>query len=151
MENQNTNRSLFDLSFNENAKTQLRGAAVWAGIAAIFSLVSAALSFISAIMGRTSTRTEYKFEGFNQTRMSAEKSENIVSVVISLIITFLLFYFLNRFSSQTRAGLNSNNQQLVNNGLGNLSSYFVTIGILVIICLALFLFVIALSGGGIRY
>lgn len=150
MENQNTNKSLFDLSFNENAKTQLRGAAGWAGIAAIFSLVSTALSFIRAIMGRSSTRTEYKFEGFSQTKMGVEKSENMVSIVISLIVTFLLFYFLNRFSSQAKAGLNSNNQQLVNNGLGNLSSYFVTIGILVIICLALFLFVIVLRGGSTR-
>lgn len=82
--------------------------------------------------------------------MGVEKSENMVSIVISLIVTFLLFYFLNRFSSQAKAGLNSNNQQLVNNGLGNLSSYFVTIGILVIICLALFLFVIVLRGGSTR-
>ena len=155
MENQNTNQSLFDLSINENTKTQLRGAAVWAGIAAILSLVSAIIGLARSIIERNNPAKEYRFEGFNnQATVSTQSTGNVVSTVISLIITILLFYFLNRFSGQTKSGLISNNQELVNNGLGSLSSYFVTIGIILIIGLAFLVLALAIGlsapGGGYR-
>jgi Na+/H+ antiporter NhaC len=88
-------------------------------------------------------QAEYKIEGFGDARMTANSSGNIVSVVISLIISILLFYFLNRFSSLTKNGLSGNNQEMVSNGLGSLASYFITIGILIIIILVIFLLVMA--------
>jgi hypothetical protein len=150
MDNQNTNQSLFTLRISENTKMQLKGAAVLAGVAAIFSLASSILNLIKAFMDRNKTTLEYNFEGFNQTRVSAERTGSIVSTIITLAISILLFYFLNRFSSQTKAGLNANNQQLVNSGLGGLSAYFVTIGIILIICLAFLLLalMVGISAGG---
>jgi hypothetical protein len=149
MDNLNTNQSLFNLRINENLKTQLRGAAVSAGIAAILGLSSSILKVIVSIINRNKTTIEYNYEGFNRTNLSAERTGNIAGTIITLIISILLFYFLNKFSSQTKTGLNGNNQQLVNSGLSGLSAYMVTIGVIVIICLALMLIVLAgVSAGG---
>jgi hypothetical protein len=149
MYNQNTNQSLFTLGINENTKVQLKGAAVLAGIVAILSLAGSVLSLIQTFIVRNKTTIEYKYEGFNQPTVAVQRTGNIAGGVIMLIISILLFYFLNRFSSQTKLGLNASNQQLVNNGLGGLSSYFVTVGILLIICLVLVLLAVVagLSAG----
>jgi hypothetical protein len=149
MENQNTHQSHFGLKINENTKTQLKGAATLAGIAAILSLISAILKAVIAFLGKNE-EVEYQIEGFGQSQMAVEKTGSIVGAVITLLISILLFYFLNRFSIQTKTGLNTSDQQTVNNGLGGLASYFLTIGILVIIALAFVLLavLIGISGGG---
>jgi hypothetical protein len=143
MDNQNTNQQLFGLKINENSKTQLRGAAVVAGIAAILSLISSVLKAVGAFMNKS--QVEYQFEGFEQPSMSVQRTGNIAGAIITLIISILLFYFLNRFSTQTKNGINSSNQQLVNNGLGGLASYFVTIGVLLIIGLAFVLLAVVIG------
>ena len=145
MDNQNTNQSLFALHISDNTKMQLKGAAVLAGIAAILSLVNQIISFVMVIMNKNKVPVEYRTEGFSPTT-SAEKAGSIVGGVITLIIGILLFYFLNKFSTQTKAGLNGNNQEVVNNGLSGLSAYFVTLGILLIIGLAFGLLVVGLAG-----
>jgi hypothetical protein len=149
MDYQNTNQSLFNLRINENLKSQLRSAAVVAGIAAILSLLVSILKVITAFINRGKTTIEYPYEGYNQTTASVARTGNIASTIITLIISILLFYFLNKFSSQTKTGLNANNSQIVNSGFSGLSAYLVTIGILLIICLAFVLLavVIGISAG----
>jgi small-conductance mechanosensitive channel len=145
MEYQNTNQSLFDLNFNENLKTQLRGAAVWGGIAAILALASTVIGLVRAFMEKNNPPAAYRIEGFGDATMKAQNTGNIFSAVISLIVSIVLFYFLNRFATQTKTGLNGNNPELISNGLGGLSSYFITIGVIVILCLVLLL--LAVVGG----
>lgn len=132
MENQNTNQSLFGLKINENTKIQIKSAAALAGIAAILSLASSILKAIAAFTNKAS-QVEYRFEGFDQPATEVERTSNIAGAIFTLAISILLFYFLNRFSTKTKNGLNTSNQQMFNHGLGGLSSYFVTIGILIII------------------
>jgi len=95
---------------------------------------------VAAFVNKTKTPIESRYEGFSQTTTaSLERTSNIAAAIITLIISALLFYFLNRFASQTKTGLNANNTEIVNSGFGGLSAYFVTMGIILIICLALFL------------
>src|SRR5258705_3320586 len=101
----NPNQSLFTLRINDNLKTQLRGAAVVAGIAAILSLARWVLALIMTFMTRNKTTIEYRYEGFNQPSVAAERTGSIAGAVISLIVSILLFYFLNQFASQTITGL----------------------------------------------
>lgn len=141
MEYQDTNSSLFNLSLTDNVKTQLKGAALWAGIAAILSLVTTIINIVVQFMGGGASARYKSTEGFNEAVVvQAEMAGNIVSAVITLAITGLFFYFLYRFASLTKAGLNNNDQEMVNNGLGSLSAYFITIGIIFIIALAVFVF-----------
>lgn len=146
----NQNQSLFSLRINENTKMHLRGAAVVAGVAAIFSLVSSILKLVTAFMDKGKTTTGYT-EGFGQSRLSTDSGTSIGGAIFGLIISILLFYFLNRFSSQVKTGLNGNNQELVNSGLGGLSGYMITIGIIFIILLVFVLIAIAgVAAGGSR-
>ncbi len=147
MDNQNTNQSLFSLRINENAKAQLKGAAVVAGVAAILSLTNSILSVVKAFMEKNKPAVEYQLEGFPQASVSAQRTGNVAGAIISLIIAILLFYFLNRFSTQTKTGLNANNSELVSSGIGGLSAYFVTAGILIIIVLAFTILGIAALAG----
>lgn len=141
MENQYTDRPLFTLGINENAKSSLRGAATVAGVAAILSLVASIIRLISSFVERN--KIEYRYEGFTQQRVAVESSGNIGGAIFGLLISILLFYFLNRFASQTKTGLNGNNSQLVNEGLGGLANYFITIGVIVILCIVLVVVVLA--------
>jgi multisubunit Na+/H+ antiporter MnhB subunit len=141
MENQDTNQPLFNLGLSESAKTSLRGAARVAGAAAILGLVTSIIRIVLSFTSRN--KFESRYEGFSQHRVAAERSPSIVSAIIVLAISILLFSFLNRFASLTKTGLNGNNAQVMNEGLGALANYFVTVGVLVILCLVLFAVVLA--------
>ncbi len=142
------NQSLFDLRINDNLRIHLRSAAVVAGIAALLSFASSILKVVTAFMNKGKTSLEYRYEGFNQTTASVERTSSIAGAIVTLVISILLFYFLNRFSTKTKTGLNVNNPQIVNTGFGGLSGYFVTLGILLIIFLALFLlFIVGMMAG----
>jgi hypothetical protein len=140
MENQEIGTSLFDLSFTEDVKTQMRGAAVWAGVAAILSLVTAIIGAVLQFTGNSPVDKYKQTEGFNDAAKMAQTGANIFSVVISLGLTVMFFYFLNRFATLTKKGLNENNQELVSQGLGGLSAYFIAMGVIFIIVLACALF-----------
>ena len=150
MDTQHTNQSLFNLPINDNLRTSLKNTAAVTGIAAILSLISSLLKVVAAFVNKNQTAIESRYEGFTQTTASVERTSNIAGAVITLVVSILLFYFLNRFASQTKTGLNANNTQTVNSGFGALSGYFVTMGIILIICMAFFLLgmVALLSVGG---
>ena len=137
MENQDTNQSLFDLRFDENIKQNLRATAQWGGIAAIISISKSALGLINYFIQMGKAKT-YRFEGFQEMRVQASSTNNLASVIITLLISIFLFYFLNQFARITKAGIDNNNPEQISQGLGNLSSYFKIIGVLLIICIVLF-------------
>ena len=147
MENQDTNQSLFDLRFDENVKQNLRTAATWGGIAAIISIIGSALGLINYFVQAGKPKT-YRFEGFQEMRVQTNNSNNLVSVIITLLIAIFLFYFLNQFAKTTKAGIDGNNPQQISQGLGSLSSYFKIIGVLLIICIVIFGLVILVLGIG---
>ncbi|MEI9944830.1 MAG: hypothetical protein WDN26_11480 [Chitinophagaceae bacterium] len=135
--------SLFDLHIDENAKQSLKGTAVTAGIAAILSLIVSIVGVIKFFVDKS--RTGY--ENFGETGR-VQSATNLFSVIISLVITILLFYFLNRFSTYTKNGINASNAQSLNEGLGGLANYFKTMGILLIIVIILAFLAILVIGLG---
>lgn len=148
MENQNTDQSLFDLNFDENVKQNLKGVAVWAGMAAIVSLTGSILGFINYFVQKSRIESLYRqYEGFGVRRTSS--TSNLFSAVISLVIGIVLFSLLYKFSRSTKSGIDSSQQGLINEGLGSLASYFKVIGVLMIIAIAFFVlaFLAGLGGG----
>jgi small-conductance mechanosensitive channel len=148
MENQDTNKSLFDINFDDNVKQDLRGAANWGGIAAIFSITGAALSVVAHFVVRNRIASQY--EGFGEYQYQSQQADTLLYSIIALIIYGFMFYFLNRFARLTKTGLEGNNPQLITEGLNNLASYFKVIGVIIIICLSLFFLVVLIGvvGGG---
>ena len=145
MENQDTDKSLFDLSFDENTKQQLKGAATWGGIAAIVAIIGAILSFINYFIQKNNVKS-FQFEGFPEMRTS-QSSGNIVSSIITLALGIVLFYYLNKFSKSAKAGVDGSNQQMINEGLGSLSTYFKIIGVLLIIAIVFVCFALLIGIG----
>ncbi len=138
MENSTSDKSLFDLSFDENVKQSLKGAATWGGIAAIVSLIGSILGLVNYFVEKGK---ESRYGGNSLEEMQLQQAANtggLVSVVITLLIGIILFYFLNKFSRSAKAGVDTNDHYLINEGLGSLSTYFKFIGVLLIIILVLF-------------
>ncbi len=135
MENTSGNESLFDLNFDNNVKSSLRELAVWAGLAAIVSLVNAVLGLVSYFiqMSKLSSMTG------GLSTSSGMMAGGLVTPLISLGIGIALFIFLNKFSRLSKSGVDNNDSYLINEGLGNLATYFKFVGILVIILLVIFL------------
>lgn len=151
MDNQNTNSSLFELTVNENLKNSLRGAGVWAGIVGILTLINSILGFVQYFMLKNKAPRYQQFEGFDAGYSSQSGSASIFSAIISLVISTLIFYFLNRFSSQTKNGVNGNNPDMVSSGFQGLSSYFILTGVIIILVLVfLLLAVVGVAAGGAR-
>ena len=93
MENINTDKSLFDISFDENVKQNLKGAATWAGIAAIVSLVQAILGLVNYFIQKGKL-SRYSSGGYESLRVrQATEAGGLVSAAIALIIISLDFMF----------------------------------------------------------
>lgn len=148
MEKDTRDQSLFDLSFDENVKQSLKGAAVWAGIAAIVSITGSVLGLINYFVQKSkfdAMSRQYESLGLRQ----SQAGSNFISAFISFGIGIVLFVLLYKFSRKAKAGVDGNEPFLINEGLGSLSTYFKVIGILLIIVIvfALLAVLIALGQG----
>lgn len=132
--------SVFELGFDENAKVNLRSTATIAGISAIIILINAGLAVVNFFLQRSKALPP-EFEGYENVRRTTDIM-TIIYLLISLTVSFLLFFFLNKFSTQAKVGLSTSNSSQVTEGLGNLANYFKTAGIVIIVLLCLGLFVL---------
>jgi flagellar biosynthesis protein FlhB len=148
MENQNTGSSLFELTINDNLKNSLSGAAVWAGIVGVLSFINSILGLVQYFMLKNKTPRFQQFEGFETQTYSSDTGTNLFSAILSLVVSGLIFYFLNKFKSQTKAGLNGNSPDLVSSGLQGLSAYFILMGIITILILAAMVIIFAGAATG---
>ena len=135
---ENTNKSLFDINFDENVKQSLKGAATWGGIAAIASIIVSILGVVNYFIERGKL-SKYGGGGYEAARVQqAAEAGGFVSVAITLIIGIILFVFLSKFSRKAKSGVDASDQYLINEGLGSLATYFKFIGILLIILIVIF-------------
>lgn len=138
--------SVFELGFDEAAKSNLRSTASIAGIAAIAIIISAGLGVVNFFLER-SKQLPPEFEGYENVRRTTDVM-SIIYLLISLAINFLFFFFLNKFSSQAKTGLSTSNSSTVSESIGNLANYFKTVGIvlIVLLCLTLLILFALLAG-----
>ncbi len=145
MENSSSNNALFDLSFDNNVKSSLRETAVWAGLAAIISLVNSIIGLVNYFIQMNKVKSMVGDYPVNQGVMAG----GLIWPLISLGIGIALFIFLNKFSRMAKSGVDTNDSYLINESLGNLATYFKFVGVLIIIILVIFIlaFLISLSAG----
>jgi pilus assembly protein TadC len=119
MEN-NTN-DISTLEVSPKLKSDLREAAVWGRIIAILGLCSSGLSLI----------------------VSLNRGMVVFSLISAAISVFIYLYLL-KFGSQVTKGLDTNDQQKLNDGLRNLNTYYKIAGVILIIvmiiCVLAFIF-----------
>ncbi len=92
--------------------------------------------------------TQVAKEGFDDEKFQIASQSSLYSVILSLAINILLFYFLFRFSGTVKTALRLNDNIGLGKGLNNLSLYFKTVGLIIIVMFALvLLMVFAMSMG----
>jgi hypothetical protein len=132
MENHNQDNSFLKVTFDDNAREQLKTIALWAKICAICAFISYAIALIVAFLGRTRTTT---YGDENAVVASTTKAAAIAGAVISAVIGYAINYFLYRFATDTKQGLDGIDQVKLNEGLLNLKTYFKILGIILLIVL----------------
>lgn len=136
MENIQQENSVFDIQMDEPVKNQLKSLATWAGLAAIVSLVKGILGVIEFFATQNRVSSPYSEYGGTELRQQSLVS-GFLMLALSLAITIILFFFLNKFSRLSKSGLTLNDPYLVTEGSRNLATYFKVVGILAIIMIVI--------------
>ncbi|MBS1576533.1 MAG: hypothetical protein JST09_14610 [Bacteroidetes bacterium] len=141
---ENQNSSLFGLGIDTAAKAHLSEAARWArflsivGFVVIGLIVIVGIFFGSLIGAMTSGLSR---NGMNGMPAGAGGMLGSFVVVIYILIAAVYFFpclFLFHFANKMKTALAANDQELLNTSFQNLKKLFRFMGILTIICLALF-------------
>lgn len=140
MEQHDIENSLFDLSIDETAKDHLQRICSWAMIIVITAVIGYVVAIVKEFMPKTRA---IQSEGFG---VSVNAEPGIASVILGIIIGLLINYFLYQFANLTRKGVNGMSQADLNAGFYNLKIFFVVVGVLVIIALALVVLYIVAVG-----
>jgi len=143
-ENQNQLDSFFNLSFDSKATQCILTIAKWARIGAICSFVGYGIALIVAVFGKNSSIDA------DSVGVAATKAGNIAGAFLSGIIGTIINYFLYRFSTAARQGVEGMDQLRLNQGLGDLRTYFKILGIIILIfliiaCLAILIGILSVA------
>src|ERR1022692_2446056 len=131
MENQNRLDTFFNMSFDESSRHYLRTIALWARICAVCAFIGYTVALLIAILGKAQV-PDNEVSGI---AASFGKGSLIAGALVSAIIGCAINYFLYRFATSAKEGLESENQIKLNEGLLNLKTYFKILGILLLIVL----------------
>lgn len=140
MDQQNQNNLFPELGFDLTARQHLRSLASWSMIIVVVALIGYVISIISLYTQPEQVST--MSEGFDV--RTYVKANSTSSVVLQIVIGLLVNYFLFRFASQVRTGIDGLNQANMASSFKNLKSFFMAMSILLIIGLALLMLFVAI-------
>jgi hypothetical protein len=125
------------IAISERSKNFIMVIAKWSKFLAIVGFVFAGLMAVGAIfmMGVSSS-----FGGFG-----APEAEKGISYLVMAVLYFFPCYYLIKFSSNIKTGIEHSRQNEVDNGFENLKSTFKFMGIMTIIVLSLYILIFILS------
>jgi uncharacterized membrane protein affecting hemolysin expression len=134
MENQEQTPDLFELQFDENAKSKIITMTKWSLVIVITSLVGYVLAIAKYFKQKSELGNLSQSEGAEISySFGNTTSSNLFSIIISILVGLLLTYFLYQFSSKTKKGIEAMSQYEINIGFKNFKNYFLVIGILCIL------------------
>ena len=135
MENDQQTQGLFELQFDESAKSSVITMARWALIIVITSVIGYILTLVKYFKQKSEMQAmmggeEYDFQS---SYVSTAQTTGLVTIIITVLIGLLITYFLYQFSSKAKSGMESMSSYEVNVGFANFKNYFLVIGILMIL------------------
>jgi hypothetical protein len=153
MENQptpevtNSLDNFFNLSFDTDARQQLRQIALWSKICSLSAFAGYVISLVVAIFGHKNYSLEA--EGFSFGGYIRSGNSSLVGILITAVCGGILNYFLYRFAVAVDQGVQSSDALKVNTGFDSLRIYFkiLGIGLVVVFSLAIICIVIGLIAG----
>lgn len=130
-QNQDEQSNLFGMELDNEARYSFVETAKWARFLSIVTIIGLSLMiFFFLIFGSRI------LDGLNQIFPSDLKEMGAVLIVAMLIVSAIcavLLYYLFRAAGNIRVGINTNNQQIFNEGLNFLRIFFVIYGVLSIL------------------
>lgn len=124
-----------DLDIDPIVKNHIRSMISWAIVIVTVAVIGYAITILE-LFSSGGQRTVRK-EGFDLTLTIG--SSGIGGPVLSVLVGLLINYFLFRFASQARTGLDGLNQRQLNSSFNNLKAYFMATSIITIIVFVLLL------------
>lgn len=145
-----TNQNLFSLNIDPVTKTHLAVTARWAKFLAVLGMIVLALGLIVALMGATLFTTFFgvpttSTDPGTETIVSTARVTMVVSALIGSAIVFFPLLYLLRFANSMRRAIAANDQKGLNTAFEHLRSHFRYLGIVAIIFLVLYGFIIAMG------
>ena len=128
--------NLFELQFDENAKSSVLTITRWAMVMVISSTLGYVLSIVKYF--REKSKMNSFLEGDDAStysNVSTIQTTGLISMIVSVGIGLLITYFLYQFASKAKSGMETMSSYDVNIGFANFKNYFLTIGILAIIAI----------------
>jgi hypothetical protein len=127
------NQSILELQVDQTASKNLSDAMRWAKFLSVTGFVCMGLMvvFFIAMQSQITSVLLQLIPGF--TDFGSVGGVLIAVVIIVAGIVCLLMYFLFRGSTLIKKGIETKSQEIFNNGLASLKTYFIMYGILAII------------------
>jgi len=142
MQDDNQGHLFTELGFDFTARQHILSIASWAMIVVVVAVIGYILNLIQILTGGKEAVPQS--EGFGM--VDAFAGNSTTSSVISIIIGLLINFFLYRFASMARSGINELNQDQLNKSFNNLKFYFVTMSvILMVVFVGIILFAAAFA------
>jgi hypothetical protein len=136
MENDQQTQGLFELQFDESARSSVTTMSRWALVIVITSVVGYILTIVKYFKQKSEMQAmmngEYDFQG---SYAATTATTGLVTIIITILIGLLVAYFLYQFSSKAKSGMESMSSYEVNIGFANFKNYFLVIGILMILAI----------------
>jgi len=146
MQDDNQRHLFTELGFDLTARQHILSIASWAMIVVVVAVIGYIISIVQILTGAKEAIPQA--EGFGM--VDAFAANNTTSSVISIIIGLLINFFLYRFASMARSGINELNQDQLNKSFNNLKFYFVTMSVILMVVFAgIILFALAFAMKGV--
>lgn len=129
MQQENQTHLFNEITFDQTAKQHLRSITSWSMVIVTVSVIGYIVSIIQVFF--TSKPALPKDEGFGDyvSLSSSDTASAIISIALGLTINFFLF----RFATQAKAGMDGLDQNRLSKSFGSLKSYFIIMAVLFII------------------
>jgi hypothetical protein len=136
----NTESHLFELQVDHNIQSYLGETARWAKFLAILGFIFCGIFVLVALFAGSLIATSMRLAG----------GSGMGGLVSFIYVAFALLYFfpclyLYNFASRMQVALRSNDQEQLSSSFRNLKSCYRFIGILMIICLGLWVLILLLG------
>jgi hypothetical protein len=132
--------NLFELQVDHLSKVYLRGAARWAKFLAVIGFIFCGLSVVMAILFASVFSNLFNSLGSGGLGMSGGWLA-IVYICIA-VLNFIPCLHLYNFAFRMLLALDNNDQEQLNNSFRNMRAFYRFVGVLMILCLGIWLLVI---------
>lgn len=150
-DNQEQQKEIFGLQFDEKAKSTIWAMARWAIISVIVTVAGYFVDIMSFIIQLFKPTVELPANEFSGLLRIGMTGGGIISLLFSIMIGLVFCYFLYRFAIKAKQGIEKNDTSSMIESFSNFKNYFLISGILTILAvvfLVFLLFVLVLMGIG---